>query len=1210
MSNTEFFIYNWSYTNDEYDGLTLRAYGLNENYQNVYLEITDYSIGFYIELPLTDKTNAVINWNSTKIDNIITILKNIGGKFVKPLTIKYLQKSKLHYFTKQKINNEYVDKTFPFLFLTFKNSQDIKKYTYTLSKINKFDILGKIYNLDLKTHNHEVKINEEDFGVSPIIKYITENNLPSCGWIKLTDSYKQRKSNKTSNFDLEYECSYKSLIKSNKTSIILPKTLIFDYEANSSIPKSMPDYKNPNDKIFQISFVLVYYLQNKLIIQKYGYTLGKIDINIVGNDVIIKEFKTEADLLLSFTEFINIHDPKLITGYNIMGWDLEYFKERCKFLKIFDKCSEFGCIEGFHISKFLEPKFESKAYGAQKLKYFDMEGRLLIDMLPIIKRNYKLTNYKLSTVTTHFKVPTKDDISPAQIFKAYKLYDNNKNNPQIYSEKLSYVLKYCIQDSYCTYLLFNKMKLWFEICEMARIGNVPVNYTFSQGTQIQFLSQCLSYCNINNTVVLSNGYKVNSSDEYLGAIVLDPKPGKYKKVLSFDFSSLYPSIMLAHNICYSRYVQEPPHILISKYNTVEYKNFDIFPAYVKLDYYEYNDVMEITNSINILEQVFDNDEYVKLITELKNKYPNTIIMVSNELSTIPDDECHVFCWEDHSNCNHDTNRKLLKNGQYSKSKSKKIICEVRRHRFVKESVAGKGAVPIILSTHLSERKKARNKIGDNETTSKKLLKEILLYIQTNKLNENNKFVKEFNECIKNNLEYKDLFTDIDSVSIEYNPNVNDNINKIIELNDNNLLLDKTQLALKVNANSIYGAMGVKKGFLPLAPGAMCVTYKGRCGLQFISKYIATTWNGQSVYGDTDSNHVFFSYIKDNESALKLADEIINKLNSFTHFFPKPMFLDFEKVYEEYVILTKKRYIAKVANKKGEIIGITKRGCVLVRRDNCKAVRNLYQKIVDMLLDDAILNSGDYNTNYEIYKNNILNAVCEGIMEIFTFKYNYKTYSITKGLSKIEYKSKTLPTHVIVAKNMNARGVPTCAGMRIEYVLTSRFKGQKNIKQGQKAEDLEYYESCKDVLKLDYLYYLEKQFVKPLDELLNVGLHIKDFVKNLYNIHFNKYLVNKQIFESNAPVLDFEGEIKHIYSPIKIKKNNVLKTCLKQENKQNNDGCKYIFLRGKNSGKTCGKKIKLNDYCSVHNKNIIVKKKDITDYLNKQIKEDVIELIFE
>lgn len=39
---------------------------------------------------------------------------------------------------------------------------------------------------------------------------------------------------------------------------------------------------------------------------------------------------------------------------------------------------------------------------------------------------------------------------------------------------------------------------------------------------------------------------------YEGATVLDPKIGFYEKpVATLDFASLYPSIMIAHNLCYS-----------------------------------------------------------------------------------------------------------------------------------------------------------------------------------------------------------------------------------------------------------------------------------------------------------------------------------------------------------------------------------------------------------------------------------------------------------------------------------------------------------------------------------------------------------------------------------------------------------------------------------------------------------------------------------
>lgn len=41
-------------------------------------------------------------------------------------------------------------------------------------------------------------------------------------------------------------------------------------------------------------------------------------------------------------------------------------------------------------------------------------------------------------------------------------------------------------------------------------------------------------------------------DKYDGAFVLEPKRGFYDKpIATLDFASLYPSIMMAHNLCYS-----------------------------------------------------------------------------------------------------------------------------------------------------------------------------------------------------------------------------------------------------------------------------------------------------------------------------------------------------------------------------------------------------------------------------------------------------------------------------------------------------------------------------------------------------------------------------------------------------------------------------------------------------------------------------------
>ena len=51
--------------------------------------------------------------------------------------------------------------------------------------------------------------------------------------------------------------------------------------------------------------------------------------------------------------------------------------------------------------------------------------------------------------------------------------------------------------------------------------------------------------------------KSDPSDEFTGATVIEPEKGYYDlPITTLDFSSLYPSIMMAHNLCYSTLIKQ------------------------------------------------------------------------------------------------------------------------------------------------------------------------------------------------------------------------------------------------------------------------------------------------------------------------------------------------------------------------------------------------------------------------------------------------------------------------------------------------------------------------------------------------------------------------------------------------------------------------------------------------------------------------------
>lgn len=119
--------------------------------------------------------------------------------------------------------------------------------------------------------------------------------------------------------------------------------------------------------------------------------------------------------------------------------------------------------------------------------------------------------------------------------------------------------------------------------EMARVTGVPFNYLLSRGQSIKVLSQLFRKANSEGYVIPAlkgEGELITvltqrilrlvlpgTDEAYEGATVIEPKKGYYDApIATLDFSSLYPSIMMAHNLCYTTLLDK---ITIDKLNLVK-----------------------------------------------------------------------------------------------------------------------------------------------------------------------------------------------------------------------------------------------------------------------------------------------------------------------------------------------------------------------------------------------------------------------------------------------------------------------------------------------------------------------------------------------------------------------------------------------------------------------------------------------------------------
>ena len=1019
MQSSLCFPYSWYLDEDEEEITSIRVYGLNEHNKNICLRIDNFTPYIYIELP------DYLKWNTAKAQLVGNKIDELTG-YQKPLSKVLLMKKKL-YGAYLDSNNE--RKLFPYLFCSFSNKKDMKILTYKLRSNVYISSLGSL----------RLKIHESD--ADPILQLTCSRQIPTAGWVKFYGK-EVAKEDQITLCDFEYNVKWKNISATECDNVPLPKIMGFDIEVNSTNPSAMPNAKKPGDKVFQISCVLV---REGSEYEKYLLTLGDPYQDVTGNDVNILTYNTEADLLEGFTNFIRHYNPNVIVGFNIFGFDIPYMIARAKL----NLCIFSFDQQGFHKtahSKEKIIKWSSSAYKNQEFEFLDAEGRVYIDLLPLIKRDYKLNNYKLKTISDFFLGQTKDPLSVKGIFKCYRLgiKKNSANEYENIARKaMAIVGKYCVQDSVLVVKLMEKLKTWVGLTEMAKTCNVPIFVLYTQGQQIKVYSQLYRYCMYENIVVEKDGYQVTEHERFVGAKVFPPIPGKYKRVVPFDFASLYPTTIIAYNIDYHSWVppgSDIPDCLCHVMEWEDHLGCAHDPKVIRK--------AELTAFINI------EKDKIKKVREKRNKTLDKL----RKKEFMDEITLAVDALKPYTN----------ERAEISKTLPKVVMCAKRKYRYLK---GPKGVLPTIIQNLLDARKHTR------------------------------KVMKECREEIQR------LEADTE----------NDNIKSAIAVQKSLLeVLDKRQLAYKVSANSMYGAMGVRRGYLPFMPGAMCTTYMGRVNIEKVAATIPEKFGGELIYGDTDSSYIYFSQLK---TAHETWDYAINVAAEVTKMFPQPIHLEFEEeIYEFFFILSKKRYMYRkclrdgVTDKK-----IGKKGVLLARRDNSKFVRDLYETVIgnvadntprdeiihyilqqidelcsgskpytDFIITKAIGNAGGLTVEPFINEKGIKKAkIGDYTVPILSTNKEEREEQLARknATSAEDYYLLCLPAQVQLAERMRRRGLRVDPGTRLEYIVTG--PECHTAKQYEKIESADYLVKHSDVVKVDYLYYL-KQLVNPLDQVLDVA----------------------------------------------------------------------------------------------------------------------------
>lgn len=237
---------------------------------------------------------------------------------------------------------------------------------------------------------------------------------------------------------------------------------------------------------------------------------------------------SEAALIKRFKEIIEEYKPDIITGYFSEGFDLPYIHIRAKKYRI-------RLDVGLEYSELSVRRGETPTARIVGIAHVDI-FRFISKIIGSTLGTELLT---LEEVASELIKEQKKDVKVENLAKAWDKI-----------EELESYCEYNLQDAYLAYRLCEKFLP--NLIELVKIVGLPIYEINRMG-----LSQLVEWYLIRQTPVYNQIIPNRPSDEeikrrqkisYKGAFVYEPHPGLFNHIVVFDYKSLYPTIIVAHNI--------------------------------------------------------------------------------------------------------------------------------------------------------------------------------------------------------------------------------------------------------------------------------------------------------------------------------------------------------------------------------------------------------------------------------------------------------------------------------------------------------------------------------------------------------------------------------------------------------------------------------------------------------------------------------------
>ena len=258
-----------------------------------------------------------------------------------------------------------------------------------------------------------------------------------------------------------------------------------------------------------------------------------IEVEIEGN---------ELDLINRVIDIVRELDPDILTGYEVHNGSWGYLIERARINFEFDLCDEFSRTITQSHGRFGK---NADRWGFNTTSTIRITGRHMINIWRAMRSELNLLQYTLENVAFHLlrrRVPH------------YHFRDLTKwftgGNPR----DLARCVQYFVTRVRLNLEILEANELVPRTSEQARLIGVDFFSVFSRGSQFKVESFMFRIAKLENFLLVSPSRKQVGHQNALECLplVMEPQSNFYPSpLLVLDFQSLYPSIMIAYNYCYS-----------------------------------------------------------------------------------------------------------------------------------------------------------------------------------------------------------------------------------------------------------------------------------------------------------------------------------------------------------------------------------------------------------------------------------------------------------------------------------------------------------------------------------------------------------------------------------------------------------------------------------------------------------------------------------